>query len=192
MAKNSTHQAIESLLLRIREGDDTAFAELLTRYEPLVAAAVARYGIGLGTEDREDLRQIALIALCRAARNFDLEQSEVEFGLFAKVCVANAIISQLRIIQEHRKNHTDGELLNWSLSDGEDPARRIMEEEAFSALAARIRSMLSPYEHRVWTLHIAGYRSGEIAKLLAKDPHSIENAVYRIRQKLRRGLDGRD
>ncbi|MBQ3483623.1 MAG: sigma-70 family RNA polymerase sigma factor [Clostridia bacterium] len=193
MAKKFTREAIESLLLRVREEDQKAFAELLSVYEPLVGSEVARHSKGLGAQDAEDLRQVALLAVCRAARNFDLSQSEVEFGLYAKVCVTNALASQLRVIR--RRLHevsADSAFFTQNLPDREDPARRIMEEEALSALHARIRAVLSPYENCVWALHAAGYRTGEIAKCLAKDPHSVENAVYRIHQKLRRELGSCD
>ena len=189
MGQNLAQNTVQSLLVRVRAEDQKAFAELLAAYEPLLQSEVARHAAGLGAEDVEDLRQIALLAICRAARNFDLDQQEVEFGLYAKVCISNALASQLRVIrrrfQEVSATH---EAFEQFFSDDEDPARRIMEEEALAALHARIRAILSPYENRVWALHSAGYRTGEIAKLLSKAPHSVENAVYRIHRKLRHAL----
>ena len=66
-----------------------------------------------------------------------------------------------------------------------------MEQEAAEVLLARIRGVLSAYENRVWSLYIAGLSASAIASRLGKDPHSVENAVYRIRQKLRRALSDR-
>ena len=73
-----------------------AFPALLDEYRALIGAAVTRYGADLQATDREDLRQSALLAFYRAALNYDVAQSEVEFGLFAKICVENALISHLR------------------------------------------------------------------------------------------------
>ena len=174
-------------LHRIREGDQAAFATLMELYAPLIGAETARRAAGLCTQDVEDLQQVAALALYRAALGFDLEQNEVEFGLYAKVCISNALNSQLRVIRRY--------LSEISVQDdvflreiGEDPAKRVMEQEAAQALCARVRNLLSPYENRVWTLFVTGRSAREIAALLQKDTHSIENAVYRIRQKLRRAL----
>ena len=180
-------ESVGELIVRIRGGEQQAFATLLAQYEPLLKSEVSHRAAGLSHEDAEDLGQVALLALYRAVMNFDLSQKEVEFGLFAKVCVSNAIASQLRVW----RRRTVGDLSLTEIGepvDTESPARRMEDEEAFAALHARIRAVLSAYEWRVWTLYTAGYRSGEIARMLDKPSHSVENAVYRIRQKLRGAL----
>jgi RNA polymerase sporulation-specific sigma factor len=181
----------EEWIRRIREGEQQAFGELLAAYEPLVGGEVARASGGVPSADVEDLRQVALLALYRAAVGYDLGQSEVEFGLYAKICISNAISSQLRLLR--RRTAELSLPAEYFVDLGEDdPASRIMEEEAVTLLHARIRNVLSPYENRVWNLYTTGLRSGEIARLLQKEPHSVENAVYRIRRKLRQALGGRE
>ena len=179
----------ENCIRLIRTGDQNAFARLLDRYEPLVRAEVSRYACGLDAFDVEDFRQVALLALYRAALNFDLAQSEVEFGLYAKICITNALASQLRLVRRHTFEVSVPD--EW-LGEGDhgegDPARRVMEEEAADALHARIRTLLSPLENRVWNLYTAGLSAKEIGRMLGKEPHSVENAVYRIRRKLRLAL----
>ncbi len=187
--QNEKRNALHACILRVRAQEQTAFDELLCEYNPLISAEVSRHGAGLGSEDLEDLRQVALLALYRAALAFDLEQAEVEFGLYAKICISNALVSQLRVLRR-RVPEVSAELIAVSESGGEDPAAYLLEQEALAALYARIRSLLSPYENRVWAMYIAGRSSGEIARILQKDPHSVENAVYRIRQKLRAALGG--
>ena len=175
-----------ALVLRVRQGEQAAFSALLNMYEPLIAKRVGVFAAGLSHEDTEDLRQVALVAFYRAACGFDMAQSEVEFGLYAKICMDNAMVSHLRVLRRHEQTLP---LLD-SIGDAaaEDPAGRVMDEEATALLLSRIRGVLSPYEYRVWTLYVAGHRTGEIARLLQKPPHSVENAVYRIRQKLRAAL----
>ncbi len=177
------------LICRVREGDQKAFEVLLAEYEPLLCAEVARAAAGLAPEDGEDLRQVALLAFYRAALGFDLHQTDVEFGLYAKICIANALASQMRLFRRRSKEVF---LPDAAVADrGEDPAGRVMEEEAAALLHARIRSLLSPLENKVWQLYMSGLRSSEIAERLGREPHSIDNAVYRIRQKLRRALGDR-
>ena len=171
MKANENLQDTAALIRRVRKNDQTAFDLLLAAY------------------DVEDLRQVALLALYRATLNFNLEQSEVEFGLYAKICIANALASQLRAIHRRKLEIVGADLPEGDGGEG-DPARRLMEREAAEALVARIQSLLSPYENRVWSLFIAGLSVRDIARAVGKTPHSVENAVYRIRQKLRQALGG--
>ena len=190
MKAENKHTEVQNLILRLRGGDQAAFNDLLTLYEPLVQAEVARHGEALGDFDRDDLRQVALLALYRAALSFDLTQEEVVFGLYAKVCVSNALATQLRAIRRRTVEVPVAE--EWHGQQGGDegdPAVRIMAEEDLQLLRARIRTLLSPFENRVWNLFTAGYCVREIGARLQKEPRSIENAIYRIRQKLRGGLN---
>jgi RNA polymerase sporulation-specific sigma factor len=187
--KEAKREQLHGCIRAVREGDQAAFAALLSDYEPLVGAEVSRYAAELGAQDVEDLRQTALIALYRAALNFDLSQCEVEFGLYAKICIHNALAS---FVEAWIRNSNELSVPDEWLGEGDhgegDPARRLMEEEAVQLLLARIRKVLSPFENRVWNLYMAGFSAKEIGRVLGKEPHSIENAVYRIRQKLRAEL----
>ncbi|MBQ3064019.1 MAG: sigma-70 family RNA polymerase sigma factor [Clostridia bacterium] len=174
------------LLAQIRAGEGRAFDHLLSQYEPLIGGAIARYATGRSREDVEDLHQVAAMALYRAAMSYDLSRDEVKFGQYAKICVSNAIVSQLRSWKQNEEVLSLAQLQE-TASD-EDLSTQVMADEASATLLARIRGVLSPYEWRVWTLYVAGYRSGEIARLLDKPSHSVENAVYRIRGKLRKEL----
>lgn len=193
MKANDKHSELQNLIILVREGDQEAFAKLLELYNPLVMAEVHRHADGLSVFDREDLRQSAWMALYRAAKTFDLSQEDVKFGLYAKVCISNALASQLREL--HRRT-TEMPWEEACLGEGDhgegDPARFVMEEENLRVLCARIRSLLSPFENRVWSLFMAGLSVKEIGRRLGKEPRSIENAVYRIRQKLRSGIDKDD
>ena len=186
MKANHNSAQIENLLELVREGEQKAFVDLLEMYEPLVRAEVARYTNGLEAFDIDDFRQVALLALYRASLSFDLSQSEVEFGLYAKICIHNALAS---FVDAWIRNNNELSVPDEWLGEGDqgegDPARRLMEEEAVQLLLARIRKVLSPFENRVWNLYTAGLSAKEIGRVLGKEPHSIENAVYRIRRKLR-------
>ena len=180
---------VQNLIFRIRGGDQAAFNELLELYAPLIQAEVARNGEELGDFDREDLRQVAWLALYRASFSFDLEQAEVSFGLFAKICIANALSTQLRAIRRRTVEvPVADEVIALASGEDGDPAGRVREEEDLQLLRSRIRALLSPLENRVWTLYTAGFSAKEIGTRLGKAPRSIENAVYRIRQKLREAL----
>ncbi len=174
------------LIRRAKSGDQTAFEELLNRYAPLINSLTAQLGTSLPTaEDNEDLRQEAVIGFYSALMRFDTEQSRVQFGLYAKECIRNSLLSHLRRIKRHKSVLLleDGEAED--TADESDPAQDLVEEESFLQLSRLIREELSPYENRIWWLYLSGRTAKEIAIMLGKDEKSVQNAVYRIRRKLR-------
>ena len=64
-------------------------------------------------------------------------------------------------------------------------ADQLAQEEAYTELYHRIRAVLSTYENQIWWLYHSGRTAKEIAGLLKKNEKSIQNAIYRIRRKLR-------
>ena len=112
----------------------------------------------------------------------------MEFGLYAKICIGNALVSFLR-----RYNKYKGRVI--SIDDvsakipsehTSDPLQLLIEEESFNKLKRDIQKNLSPYESRVWWLYVSGMSASDIAKKLdAQSVRSVNNAIYRIRKKLR-------
>jgi len=182
-----------TLISLSKAGDQAAFDDLLTQYAPLIehrlSVARARRSDVL-PEDEKDLRQEAHLAFYRALLGYNADQQDVSFGLYAKICIENALISALR------KMHPSGELVDYdtmiSLPAGseEDPSQRLREQEDYEALCHRIARTLSPFENAIWQRYIAGMTAPDIARQLGKDTRSIHNAIYRIRNKLRNSAIG--
>ena len=89
--------SLQELLHAVCEGDQDAFEVLLVQYRPLIDRSVSRFGGKLYSEEsREDMRQEAMAAFYDAIRSYRTDQEKVEFGLYAKVCIGNRLISHLR------------------------------------------------------------------------------------------------
>jgi RNA polymerase sporulation-specific sigma factor len=178
------------LIARVKDGDESAFEELLLQYTPLIEASVAKMlGDGLYSSYEDDFRQEAVVVLYNAILSYNIEQHEVEFGLFAKICISNALISQLRILKRQniaRLSETafDGLFAN----DSEDPSLKVLEQENLNALYFKIKNALSKYEYRIWHMYMSGKTAKEISLIVGKDERSVSNAIYRIRKKLRKEL----
>ena len=52
-------------------------------------------------------------------------------------------------------------------------------------LRSRIRTVLSGFEQRVLTLYLSGHSYLEISQLLRTTPKAVDNALQRVRRKLR-------
>ena len=190
MNQPNEKQTLLAYIRRVREGDQEAFSSLLEQYRPLLQSQLSSFSHeGQNSADVEDLRQEAMMAFYHAILAYDLEQSEVEFGLYAKICISNALISQLRI-QKRREAEQLTEAFNFEsfMKAGEecdDPVARVLEQEREQILYAVIRKNLSDFEYRVWQLYMSGRTAAEIGRAVDKDERSVSNAIYRIRKKLR-------
>ncbi|MBQ8432886.1 MAG: sigma-70 family RNA polymerase sigma factor [Clostridia bacterium] len=178
--------ALATLILNAKQEQPGAFEELLERYTPLIESMTAQFApSSCPVQDREDLRQEAVLGFYRALQDFDLDQREVQFGLYAKLCIRNRLISYLRTLKRHAVVSLPEEEAEIREDSEQDPANRVMENEAYMALYERIRNALSPYENRVWWLYMSGRTAGEIAAKVGREERSVQNAIYRIRRKLR-------
>ncbi len=183
MRKSNPENQTDVLLRRAKMGEEEAFSALLEQYSPLMETLARRFAQGFSEEDYRDLRQEAAIAFCRALEKFD-ESSDVSFGYFAKVCIENRLTSWIR--RQRKELHQAVEPLPEETVDrAQDPTRYVLEKEDYLALCEKIRDLLSEQEYRVWTLFISGHTAGEIAGMLGCEKKSVENAIFRVRRKLR-------
>lgn len=181
---------IRALLIAVKGGDQSAFDSLLDQYKPLINASVAKFSSDEAFAlYHEDLKQEAALVFYNSILAYDLEQNEVEFGLFAKICIHNALVSVLRSLKR-RSEEPIAQIPETLLTvqDFEDPSSRMLERERLKSLYAVIRKNLSNFEYEVWQLYMSGRSAKEIAKRLQTDEKAISNAIYRIRKKLRNVL----
>ena len=187
MGVQNSKEDVRELITAVRNGDENAFSSLLLQYRPLIDASVARFSSDESFSLYcDDLRQEASVVFYNSILAYDLEQNEVEFGLFAKICIHNALVSVLRSLK--RRNEEPIAQIPESLltvQDFEDPSSRMLERERLKALYAVIRNNLSDFEYEVWQLYMSGRSAKEIADRLDTDQKSVSNAIYRIRKKLR-------
>ena len=178
---------VRALILDVRGGDQNAFDTLLDQYRPLIDASVARFSSDESFSLYcEDLKQEASVVFYNSILAYDLDQNEVEFGLFAKICIYNALVSFLRALKRRSAEPVAEIPQNLiTVQDFEDPSAKMLEQERLKSLYAVIRKNLSELEYKVWQLYISGRSAAEIAALLSTDEKSVNNAIYRIRKKLR-------
>lgn len=188
---------VSVLLRRIKQGDDAAFAELCEIYKNLTEAAVTRFspsfsGDGKSEYGRDDLGQYAAVALYKAALSYephtDKKGRQITFGLYAKICVNNALISVLRKHKSaikksgRRVGKNDGNAKNGSSSE---PLDSLIFTESREELRKKLSSSLSDYETEIFDSYMTGKRVREIAEELKRDEKSVSNALYRVKAKIK-------
>lgn len=176
---------IKDLLIIAKNGDSDAVNQILNKYKHLVSAISRKYYLLGG--DREDLVQEGMIGLFKAINTFDFEKND-NFKNFALRVVEREIISAIR-----RENAGKNRMLDESvlvddievLHGNTYPEKDIITEESYKELSEEILKTLSSLEVKVVRLYLKGYVYTDIAKMLDKTPKSIDNALTRIKSKLR-------
>ena len=186
----------EELISRFKNGESEILDYLMEKYKNMVRKK-ARTMFLIGGEN-DDLIQEGMIGLFKAVRDYQPAR-DAAFQTFASICVDrqiyNAIQSSNR--QKHQPlnsyislSEQDGENEehlgdNW----GENPESIIIDQENVQDLEQEITATLSPMENQVLEYYLAGNGYGEIAQIMGKTPKSIDNALQRIRIKIREQLE---
>ena len=173
------------LLSRVRDGESDAFSLLCASFEGMMQKAVRAFSSGGCDADVSELSHEARLALYRAACTYR-EDGGVTFGLYARVCVRNALISFLR-----SRALPDGVSLceyDGTPADESDPIGPLLAEERLAELMNMMGRVLSAYEMQVLVRLIDGEKVAMIAEELGKSEKSVSNAVFRIQSKLRTQL----
>ncbi len=182
-------EELKALLAAVAAGDENAFAVLSERYAPLVQSMSTRFAPSFAVlEDAaaigvQDLEQEARLALYRAAKTYNLSQRKVSFGLYAKICIRNSLVSALRKSESRQRamqKSTPPEI-----SHAEDPLYIASARDASDSLKSRIDQVLSPYEKKIFEQYISGRSVKCISLSVGKSEKSVHNAVYRIRVKIK-------
>ncbi len=173
---------MNSLISRIQKGDEGAFSDLTLQYRPLIESMVLSFR-KKGEElllSKDDIMQEATLAFYSAACAYDTN-SPVTFGLYAKICIRNKLISMLRASSTKKKEKNRG-VENVS----QDPVDRLLEKEKSQQLGKKIESALSGFELSVFRLYLEKKSYAEIAEELGRSVKSVDNAIFRIKTKLKR------
>ena len=186
----------EELIQRLRAGDAGIMDYVLYKYKPLVRKkANAMFLIG---GDTDDLIQEGMIGLFKAIRDFRQEK-EASFYHFAEICITRQIYSAVEA--SNRKKHAPlntyvsfysetgeegqplSEVLISEISD--NPEERMIERENVEQFLEKIRENLSKMECKVLDDYLSGLNYQQIAEKMGKQPKTIDNALQRIKNKIR-------
>lgn len=193
----------ETLIKWYRGGRRDVIDELFERYKGCVRRKAHAMYIAGG--DEEDLIQEGMIGLYKAVQDYN-EDREASFATFASMCINRNMCTA--VAKANRKKH---QLLNESLSldmpvtvdedydepqthlidvvvasSAQDPENMYIDKERVDVIYKAIRTCLSEYEKQVLNLYIDGNDYVAIAHILGKEPKSIDNALQRIRSKIRK------
>ena len=121
-------------------------------------------------------------------KQFD-ESRGVPFESYAAACVHNAVRSAQRAAARRKHaplNHSvPMEQAEAQQDPGQSPERAVEASERLARTMAGIATRLSPMERRVLALFLDGQPYSAIAKRLGVQEKAVDNALQRVRAKLR-------
>ena len=190
----------EELIGLLREGRRDITDYIMEKYKGMVKAK-ARSMFLLGG-DSDDLIQEGMIGLFKAVRDYDSGR-DASFSTFAELCVSRQMYTAVQA--STRKKHMplntyislygaqgeveEAELMNAIPADSEkSPEELFIDRENVEVLERTIEKELSAFEKQVLDLYITGMRTAQIARVLGRDAKSTDNALSRIRSKLRKAI----
>lgn len=195
----------EELILRLRDGDNRVTEYIIEKYKDLVRKkSKSMYILGA---DHEDLLQEGMIGLFKAIRDYDAGR-DASFHTFAELCVARQIYTAVQ--SAGRKKHS---FLNYYVSlygnqerngeeypeliqelvawDVKNPEELMIDQENLESLEKTIEQELSSFEKQVLELCLTGMSYTEIARVLGKTEKATDNALQRVKTKIRKARGGK-
>ncbi len=183
-----TADNLQNAILAAKQGDEAAVSFLMGYYKKKVGAIAKHYYIS--GADTDDILQEAMIALYKSISSYDCSKNS-SFDAFLTLCVKRHLASVVKNSnrQKHKPLNTYvsidyGDTVSLSVA-ATDPVKTAMDREELDKISVIFNTRLSKYEQKVITLYAEGFSYRDIAEKLGKSVKSIDNAVCRIRNKLK-------
>lgn len=206
MSNKYDDKSDEELIGALREGEDAITEYLMEKYKEFVRKKAGTMFI-IGA-DKDDLIQEGMIGLFKAIIGYDPGR-DASFFTFADLCVSRQMYKAVEAGK--RKKHTplnsyislndsdaysDADKNNNGDNQGvsqvikllsdNDPEAMIIDRENAQVLESHIVDALSDFEQQVLRLHMTGMGYIEIARILGKEAKSVDNALNRIKTKVKK------
>lgn len=180
--ENNENLSNNDIIKLINQGNYQLFQVIIERFYPTILYYTKKY---CPEDCQEDAIQEANLAIYSAVKSFD--ESKASFSTFASLCIKRAVISVLKAGQ--RKKDIPDELLlsieDTEIIDSNTPEKIFFEREDYNLLKDNIKLELSNLEYKVLQLQLSGESYSDIAKKLNITEKSVDNALSRIRKKLK-------
>ncbi|MCM1263762.1 MAG: RNA polymerase sporulation sigma factor SigH [Butyrivibrio sp.] len=195
----------EELMMRLRDGEDGIIDFIMNKYKNLVRSkAKSMYILGA---DGDDLIQEGMIGLFKAVRDFDSGR-DASFSTFADLCISRQMYTAVQASRRQKhiplntyislyetangnyeRSEDDMALVNiLTLKSDQSPEEMVIDKENVKQLERTIEKELSNFEKQVLDLYVTGMSYTQIARVLGRDEKSTDNALQRIKTKLKKAI----
>jgi RNA polymerase sporulation-specific sigma factor len=191
----------QETIMLIRENNVEAKDIIFEKYKYIIDILINKYkrSAYVLKIDQNDLYQEAMLGFADAINTYK-DDKEAKLATFITLCVERKIQNAIKkantkknkmfvssISLEQQADDAFNPLIDL-ISDGEDsdPLVKLTNKEDYQELVNKIKEILSDSEYEVYSLMINGINYIDIANLLGKTPKQIDNAIQRIRLKIKK------
>lgn len=191
---------INNLILKAKNNDDNAVAELLTMFKSKVNAISNEYF--LQGADRDDLIQEGMIGLYKAIKIYEPEKNH-NFSAFASMCIQRSMLNAVKNANRIKNSplnsyipikYFDGSSVSDEenvlklviVDDTSDIEQNILNKEENAILLSRVKETLTCLEFEVFVKRCLNNESySDISKSVNLPVKKIDNMLQSIKKKLK-------
>ena len=178
-------QPDEQIITRILKGEQSAFAQLVEKYQNYVFTLVLRF-----TENREDAEEISQDVFVKTYRSLADFRGDSKFSTWLFTITRTTCLSFLR----KKKLDTlsmDNEKTGLQLENRESSFNaNIVEQKSRHAMLNQAIAMLNPDDSQVLTLFYKGEQTlEEIGKIMGLESNTVKVKLHRARQRLKEKME---
>ncbi|MDP4130441.1 MAG: sigma-70 family RNA polymerase sigma factor [Bacteroidota bacterium] len=169
------------IISRVLHGEQTAFSQVVERYQNYVFTLVLRF-----VDNREDAEEIAQDVFVKAYRSLADFRGESKFSTWLFTITRTTCISFLRK-KKLSIQSLDNEKTGLQVENKESGFRaNIIEQKSRHNMLNEAIRMLGPDDGQVLNLFYKGEQTlDEIGKIMGLDPKTVKVKLHRARQRLK-------
>lgn len=203
MEKDFQDMDVTAVVAQAQEGNGEAMAYLMEKYKSMVRALSRPLFLIDG--DQDDLIQEGMIGLFKAIQTYDAQKGTI-FDTFTNLCITSQLYSAIKISNRKKNMPLNSYVSIYNTEEYEEmgdserifeldrsfaawqqnPEEIVISEENAKNTKSKLISRLSKMEVQVLELFLKGLTYQEIAQHMEKSPKTIDNALQRIKSKLKK------
>jgi RNA polymerase sigma-70 factor (ECF subfamily) len=178
----------DPLIERVKAGDRAAFAELIEKYQRLVAMIVGRM-----TGNREDREEICQDVFLKVFAAIGAYRQEASFSSWIGRIAYNETLNRLRRRRLIAFSDLgDGEAAERWAGGDPTPEAVLLETDLKQRLEAEMAALDPRYRVILTLFHVAGMSYDEIGRILELPEGTVKSHLFRARRQLRERLASPD
>ena len=182
------HESDTFLVSRAKSGDSKALSTLIEKYSENIRIKAYTFNC-VHVKDNEDLYQEGMMGFVSAVYYYD-ENRGASFNTFMTRVVSNRMIQAYNRMRDYSKvflltENSSEKFLN-SVDNGTmSPEEQLVSDECYEEYLAFIETEFSNFEKKVYKLFSKNLSYNEMSIILECSVKSIDNALQRIKKKIR-------
>jgi RNA polymerase sigma-70 factor (ECF subfamily) len=179
------------LLIQAKSGNDTAFEELIYRYDRSVLAIALKFVHD--NDEAKDIYQEVFIRVYRGLKNFEMksEFSTWLFRIATNVCLSHKSRNKKHLQQsiDEQIATEDDEVQKYELADDEmDPGEIMINLDLGDIIRSAVNSLSAKQRMTFILKHYEGYKIREIADMLNCKEGTVKKYLFDAIRNLRKKL----